>query len=217
VDSQDVTGGRLDLLAGSFSCLKLEEDPRILDECSMSHLVLSKAMEHLRNRYDYILFDCPPAWSILTRNALRASQHVLIPYTPDYLALEGILWMRELHAEFAERVGPGNVARLTGIIINRVRTAAANSYVNAHVVALNELGAIIDRIQQKYGHRLHVFQPYIAESAAVTEAVNFQSTLLGSDAHHPVTRQFVGLTSDIVSFLRRIESKPTAYLERIPA
>ena len=215
VDSQEMTGGRLDLLPGSFSCLKLEEDPRVLDEDSLSHLVLSKALDQLRDRYDFVFFDCPPAWSILTRNALRASQHVLIPYTPDYLSLEGILWMRDLHAEFSQRVGPGNAARLTGIIINRVRTASASSYVNAHIVALNELGAIIDRLQQKYDYRLHVFQPFITESAAVTDALNHQATLLGNDASHPVTRQFAALTTDILTYLRRIESRPSAYLDRI--
>ena len=204
VDKSELNGGRLDLLPGSFSCLKLEEDPKLIDENALGHLVLTKSIESLRNAYDYILLDCPPAWSVLTRNALRAADHVLIPYTPDYLALEGILWMRQLHADFSQRIGIGNVAKLTGIIVNRVRTASTHEYVNAHQQALTELGQVIEQLHQKHGYRLQVFQPHIAESVAIAEALNFQEHLMRNDQGHPITRQYAGLTQDILTHLRRI-------------
>lgn len=204
VDKNETTGGRLDLIAGSFSCLQLEEDPKLIDENGLGHLVLTKALETVKNAYDYILLDCPPSWSILTRNALRATDHVLIPYTPDYLALEGILWMRELHLEFAKRVGQGNIGRLTGVIVNRVRNAANHQYVNAHQQALTELGQVIEQLHQKHGYRMRVFQPHIAETSAVTEAVNFQEHLIHRDETHPVSRQFAALTQDIITHLRTL-------------
>ena len=77
------------------------------------------------------------------------------------------------------------------------------------------IGAVIDRIQQKFGYRLHVFQPFITESTVVADALNDQQTLLNSDAQHPVTRQFAALTSEILTFLRRIEPRPTAFLDRM--
>jgi chromosome partitioning protein len=202
VDKSELSGGRLDLLPGSFSCLKLEEDPKMLDDNNLAHLVLTKALDTIKNQYDYILLDCPPSWSVLTRNALRAAHHVLIPYTPDYLALEGILWMRQLHEEFSQRVGIGNIARLTGIIVNRVRNAANHQYVNAHQQAISELGQVIEQLHQKHGYRLHVFQPHIAETSAVAEAINYQEHLLHKDMNHPVTRQFSALTQDIMMHLR---------------
>ena len=203
VDRAASGAGRLDLLPGSFSCLKLEEDPKLLDEQALGHLVLGKALDTVKHAYDYILLDCPPAWSVLTRNALRTADHVLIPYTPDYLALEGILWMRELHAEFSQRVGIGNVARLSGVIVNRVRNSSSHQYVNAHRQALTELGQVIEQIYQKYGYHLQVFQPHIAETTAVTEAVNFQEHLMKNDAGHPVTRQYAALVQDILSWLKK--------------
>ena len=207
VERQELSGGRLDLLPGSFSCLKLEEDPKLLDEGALGHLVLTRALDTVRNQYDFILIDCPPAWSIFTRNALRASHHVLIPYTPDYLSLEGIKWMRQLHAGFSERVGYGNIARLTGVIVNRVKSGPNHQYVNAQVQALSELGQLIDQLHQLHGYRLQVFEPHIAESTLVAEASNYQETLLKSDPNHPVTRQFAGLTSDILMHLRRIAQR----------
>ena len=51
--------------------------------------ILKKQLSTLRN-YDYILIDCPPALSLLTVNALVASDSVLIPMQCEYYALEGL-------------------------------------------------------------------------------------------------------------------------------
>ena len=51
---------------------------------------LSKSLEIVRNDYDFILIDCPPALNILTVNALVASHSVIIPIQCEYYALEGL-------------------------------------------------------------------------------------------------------------------------------
>lgn len=57
---------------------------------TMRELVLQKALEKVKNMYDYILIDCPPQLSILTINALSASDKVIIPCKTDYLSYRGL-------------------------------------------------------------------------------------------------------------------------------
>lgn len=51
---------------------------------------LKDVLDGLRNRFDYIFIDCPPALGILTINALVAAESVLIPVQCEYYAMEGL-------------------------------------------------------------------------------------------------------------------------------
>jgi len=51
---------------------------------------LRDALARLRERFRYIVLDCPPALDLLTLNALVAADAVLIPMQAEYFALEGI-------------------------------------------------------------------------------------------------------------------------------
>ena len=51
---------------------------------------LRRALEPLRERFQFIVFDCPPALDLLTLNALVAADTVLIPMQAEYFALEGV-------------------------------------------------------------------------------------------------------------------------------
>ena len=51
---------------------------------------LKDALTPLRDKFEYIVMDCPPALDLLTLNALVAADSVLIPMQAEYFALEGI-------------------------------------------------------------------------------------------------------------------------------
>lgn len=60
----------------------------------------------IRERYDWILIDCPPSLSILTVNALTAADGVIIPMQCEYYALEGLSALLETVAAVQERTNP---------------------------------------------------------------------------------------------------------------
>src|SRR5277367_5131144 len=51
---------------------------------------LRQALEPVRNQYNFIILDCPPALDLLTLNALVAADRLLVPMQAEYFALEGI-------------------------------------------------------------------------------------------------------------------------------
>lgn len=52
--------------------------------------ILKKIVDSLKEKYDFILLDCPPSLSMLTVNAMTAANTVLVPIQCEYYALEGL-------------------------------------------------------------------------------------------------------------------------------
>ena len=61
-----------------------------LVEAPEREMALKKALEPVRDDYDYIFIDAPPSLGLLTLNALAASDGVIIPMQCEYYALEGL-------------------------------------------------------------------------------------------------------------------------------
>lgn len=77
----------LDLVPADKNLVGADLD--LVDAFEREH-VLRKILAQIRDRYRYILIDCPPALDLLTLNALVAADSVLIPIQCEFFALEGI-------------------------------------------------------------------------------------------------------------------------------
>ncbi|MFZ4628109.1 MAG: ParA family protein [Blastocatellia bacterium] len=65
-----------------------------LVEVEKREFYLKRVIESQKEKYDYIIVDCPPSLGLLTLNALTAADSVLVPIQCEYFALEGVtdLW-----------------------------------------------------------------------------------------------------------------------------
>lgn len=59
-------------------------------DLKMKEFRLRNALARIRDRYDYIIVDCPPSLNMLTVNALTAADSVIVPIQCEYYALEGL-------------------------------------------------------------------------------------------------------------------------------
>ena len=66
---------------------------------------LAAALDSLETKYDFVLIDCPPAVSLLTFNALRASQEVIVPLETSSFAVDGVQKLLETIALLMDRIG----------------------------------------------------------------------------------------------------------------
>jgi len=115
---------------------------------------LSRALDLLVPKYDYILLDTPPSLGLLTVNALVASNEVIVPLQAQYLALKGVIELNGIIARVKEAYNPA--LTLGGIVITQ--------YDNRKV--LNR--EVADSIRKYYTDQ--VFNTMIRDNVAIAEA-----------------------------------------------
>ena len=69
-------------------------------------LCLREALEPLRDRFEYLLLDCPPSLGPLTVSALVAADRVIVPVQTEYLALEGLAGLLDTLALIRRELNP---------------------------------------------------------------------------------------------------------------
>ena len=69
------------------SCLDMSAIEMEIMQKYAREQILHKLISQVQEQYDYILIDCPPSLSILTINAMTASDCIIIPVEAEYLAM----------------------------------------------------------------------------------------------------------------------------------
>ena len=66
---------------------------------------LTKALETVADRYDFVVMDAPPAFGLLNLNALIAADDLFVPVLPDFLSFRGLKLLFETVGELEEDLG----------------------------------------------------------------------------------------------------------------
>ena len=80
MDNLDVLPSNIDLSAAEIE---------LIDEDNKEYIIKNE-LEKIKDQYDFIIIDCPPALSMLTLNAMTSADSILVPIQCEYYALEGL-------------------------------------------------------------------------------------------------------------------------------
>jgi len=69
-------------------------------------IILRRALAEMKEPFDYVIIDCPPSLGLLTLNALSASQEVIVPVQPHFLALQGFSRLLQVISLVQGRINP---------------------------------------------------------------------------------------------------------------
>lgn len=95
----DVTPG-VDLVPATISLAAVEH---LLADIAKRERQLDLHLEPLKDSYDYVIIDCPPALSLLSFNALRCADMVLVPLEMSLFSLDGIVRLQETLSLLTEK------------------------------------------------------------------------------------------------------------------
>jgi len=144
---------------------------------------LARVVEGLRDRYDFVLIDCPPSLGILTLNALTAADALLIPLQCEYYALEGLARLLEttdlVRAELNPRL------ELEGIVLTMVDMR-------------NNLARQVEaEVRQHFGDR--VYRTRIPRNVRLSEAPSHGKPILLYDIHSRGALAYLQLAEEILA------------------
>lgn len=96
IENLDVLPSNIDLSAAEIELIGVDNKEYILRD----------EVNKVKEKYDFIIIDCPPALSMLTINAMTTSDSVLVPIQCEYYALEGLIQLIHTIELVQERLNP---------------------------------------------------------------------------------------------------------------
>jgi chromosome partitioning protein len=180
-DGYDLLPGNTDLTAAELELMDAEHREGRL----------KAALETLRNKYDFIVIDCPPSLSILTLNALTAADSVLVPMQCEYYALEGLSALMDTINALKGRINPQ--LEIEGVLRTMfdVRNNLANS-VSAELT--NHFGDL-------------VFRTIIPRNVRLAEAPSYGQSIIGYDKASRGSVAYLGLAGELLRRQRERDQK----------
>ena len=142
---------------------------------------LARALDKVRDRYDVVLIDCPPSLGLLTLNALAAADGVVIPLQSEYLALEGLMQLRQTIDLVVGHVNPR--LQIFGIVLTMFDTRT------------NLSGQVQQEVRQHFPGEL--FETVIPRSVRLSEAPSFGQSIREYDPASRGARAYEQLAAEV--------------------
>ncbi|AEG62093.1 ParA family protein [Desulforamulus ruminis] len=146
--------------------------------------ILKKALSPLKNKYQFIIIDCPPSLGLLTLNALAAADSLLIPIQCEFYALEGVGQLMNTVQLVQKHLNP----KLT---IEGVLLTMFDARLNLSI-------QVVDEVKKVFGNK--VFRSIIPRNVRLSEApshgvpvVIYDPKSKGSEAYQELAKEVMGI------------------------
>jgi chromosome partitioning protein len=144
---------------------------------------LKQVIQPLRDKYDFIIIDCPPSLDILTLNALAAADSVMVPVQCEFLALEGVSELLDTLARLRRAINPA--LAIEGILLTMYddRTTLSKQ------VAADLRGF--------FGAQ--VFESVIPRNVRLAEAPSHGMPVIFYDIHSKGAESYIQLAKEVIA------------------
>jgi len=144
--------------------------------------VMRKALEGVRNEYDFILIDCPPSLGLLTLNMLTAADAVIVPIQCEYYALEGLSQLlntiRVVQRSFNPRLA------IDGVLLTMFDAR------------LNLSRQVADEAREYFGSRM--FSTIVPRNVRLAEAPSFGKPILLYDIGSIGAQSYLNVAEELI-------------------
>lgn len=156
--------------------------------------VLRKALEAIRDEYDFVLVDCPPSLGLLTLNTLAAADTVVIPIQCEFYALEGLSQLLNTVRVVQRNLNPR--LEIDGVLLTMFDQR------------LNLSRQVADEAKEYFGDR--VFETVIPRNVRLAEAPSFGKPIVHYDILSTGAQSYLALARE---WIARTEAEDAAQVE----
>ena len=167
----------LDIIPASIRLSQLEE---LLYNTDYKEWILYKKIECLKNRYDYILIDCPPSLGLIIDNALFASDSVIIPVECGFYAYDALTQM----VNKIDEVQKIKKINIEGILLTKLDNRNTFGY------------SIVEKVRFMFPNK--TFKTIISASSHIQEAPMYGKTVIQFSYNSRGSKEYRDLAKEIL-------------------
>jgi len=169
----------LDVLPGSINLSAIELE--LIHE-EDREFILRREVDKIKDNYDYIIIDCPPALSILTINALTTANSVLVPIQSEYYALEGLTQLVYTIELVKERLN--SELEIEGIVFTMYDARTNLSY------------QVVENVKENIGYK--VYEAIIPRNIRLAEAPSHGLPISSYDPKSTGAKKYRELAEEMI-------------------
>jgi chromosome partitioning protein len=145
--------------------------------------IMREALGPIRDRYEYILIDCPPSLGLLTLNTLAAADSVLIPIQCEFYALEGLSQLLNTVTLVQKSLNPA--LQVEGVLLTM------------YDARLNLSRQVADEVKEYFGPK--VYRTTIPRNVRIAEAPSYGKPIVLYDVLSVGAKSYLGLANEVIA------------------